>query len=239
MLGETGTRHELALVMPVHDEEECIGHVVAAWEETLRRLCIDFRMIVIDDGSEDRTPEILAQFADNDRIEIVHKENSGHGPTVLLGYHRAVALADWVFHCDSDDEMSPANFPELWENREAYDALFGTRSGRRESVGRCILSAGSRLTVRVLYGPGVRDVNTPYRLLRAKFLRRLIVKIPDDTFAPNVIISGALARHGARICNIPVPQESRRTGTGSIGGWRIWRIALLSFWQTIRCRPRL
>jgi SAM-dependent methyltransferase len=75
--------------------------------------------------------------------------------------------------------------------------------------------------------------------MRSAILSQIIAQIPDDTFAPNVIVSGALARGRVRICNLPVPHEARRTGSGSLGDLRIWRVALKALRQTLLCRPRL
>jgi len=230
---------DLALVMPVYNEEECIAEVIRSWRAMLARCGMDFRMIVLNDGSRDGTARVLAGFEGDERIEVVHKENTGHGPTILLGYRRAVELAEWVFQCDSDDEMKPDWFPALWERREAYDALFGVRQGRTQSLGRRLISACSRLVVRVLFGKGVADVNVPYRLMRSSVLGEVIRQIPADTFAPNVIISGALARARMRICNHPVPCEGRKTGRVSIAKWKLWKAAFRSFWQTLRCRPTI
>jgi hypothetical protein len=135
--------------------------------------------------------------------------------------------------------MTPDSFPQLWARREEFDALFGERVGRSQSAGRRIVSAGSRATVRLLFGGGVADVNTPYRLIRAGVLREIVEQIPPDAFAPNVIISGALARAGLRICNLPVPFRDRCTGSSSLLKWRLWGAALKSFWQTLTSRPRL
>lgn len=230
---------ELAVVMPVYNEEACIAGVVRSWRAMLEGLGIRFRILVLDDGSTDGTRAALGAFAGNDRVEVIHKPNSGHGPTILAGYRRAVRLADWVFQCDSDDEMKPDGFPALWGMREQYDALFGVRTGREQGPARRLISACSRLTVRVLFGRGVEDVNTPFRLIRSRLLAEIVAGVPDDTFAPNVIISGALCRAGARICNHPVPHQCRKTGTVSIVKWKLWRAALRSFWQTLRCRPRV
>lgn len=228
---------ELSLVMPVYNEEECIGQVVSAWRDTLAALGIDYRMIILNDGSKDGTAAALAAFAGETRIEIINKPNSGHGPTILKGYRKAVEDAEWVFQCDSDDEMSPEFFHLLWEMRAGYDALFGVRTGRSQNAARALISSVSRLTVRLLFGPGVVDVNTPYRLMTAGMLKEIIGGIPNDTFAPNVIISGAFARAKARILNVPVPHRGRRTGSVSIVKWRLWRAAIVSFLQTLRCRP--
>lgn len=230
---------DVALVMPVYNEEACIAEVVRSWRKMLLGLDVRFRMIVLNDGSTDGTRAVLDALARDDCVEVVHKPNSGHGPTILEGYRRAVRQAEWVFQCDSDDEMKPEGFPMLWAARESYDALFGIRAGRRQNAGRSLISACSRLTVRLLFGEGVDDVNTPYRLIRSGPLRKIVERIPNDTFAPNVIVSGALCRAGARICNQPVPHECRRTGSVSIVKWKLWKSAARSLWQTFRCRPRI
>lgn len=230
---------DLAVVMPVYNEQECIAAVVDSWRAMLARLDVDYKLIVLNDGSRDATAAALEKFAGDRRIEIVHKQNSGHGPTILLGYRRAVAVARWVFQCDSDDEMSPEHFPRLWERREQYDALFGYRANREQNVGRQLISGVSRATVRMLFGGGVIDVNVPYRLLRADVLRQIIAQIPDDTFAPNVIISGTVAKARLRIDNQLVPHEGRKTGAVSIVKWKLWKAAFKSFLQTVQCRPVL
>lgn len=230
---------DLALVMPVYNEEACVADVVREWREMLSGLDLRFRLLVLNDGSRDGTAQALSVFAKDPHIEVINKPNSGHGPTVLLGYHRAVELAEWVFQCDSDDEMKAHYFPLLWEKRAHYDALFATRTGRTQHFDRRLISAFSRFTVRALFGPGIEDVNVPYRLIRADLLREIIAQIPDDTFAPNVIISGALARAHRPIYNHPVPHEGRKTGQVSITNWKLWRAAARSFARTITCRPTL
>ena len=231
--------HELVLVMPVYNEEACIADVVRGWRDQFTRLNIDFHMLILNDGSRDDTAGALAAFDDDEKVEVIDKTNSGHGPTILVGYHRAVKLGEWVFQCDSDDEMKPGHFSALWERRGDYDALFGARVGREQNSGRRLISACSRAVVGVLFGQGVEDVNTPYRLMRARLLERIILQIPTDTFAPNVIISGAVARAGLRIYNHPVPHEHRRTGTVSIVKWKLWKSVMRAFWQTLWCRPTL
>ena len=225
--------------MPVYNEKECIANVIESWHTTLSKLQINFGMIVLNDGSQDGTAEALAQFANQERIQIIHKANSGHGATVLMGYHKAVEMAPWVFQCDSDDEMTADYFPKLWMERQKYVALFGVRDGRTQNVARQLISAISRLTIRLLFGNGVIDVNTPYRLMRSDILKPIITQIPANTFAPNVIISGTLAQSKLPLYNVPIPHQSRQTGTVSIVKWQLWQAAILSFWQTLRCRPKI
>ncbi|NUQ61741.1 MAG: glycosyltransferase family 2 protein [Pirellulales bacterium] len=227
---------ELALVMPVYNEQEVVAEVVQSWREELDRLGIRFQILVLNDGSTDGTQAQLETFLGDSRICVINKPNSGHGPTILLGYRQAVDQAPWVFQTDSDNEMQPSHFGEFWRQREDYDGLFGIRRGRIQGLGRRAITAVSRATVALRFGRGVADVNVPYRLMRSEVLKPIVARIPDDTFAPNVIISGAFARWGARIANIPVPYEGRKTGTVSIVKWKLWKAAMRSFWQTLTYR---
>ena len=230
---------DLALVMPVYNEEGCITETLHDWIQALEGLAIRYRIIALNDGSTDDTGTLLDSFSSFPQVEIVHHVNCGHGPTILTGYRRAVALAEWVFQCDSDGEMPASHFNALWAQREDFDALFGYREGRRQGPGRKLISACSRLAVKLLFGKGVRDVNVPYRLMRSTCLERIIPQIPDTTFAPNVIISGAFSKAKLRLANVSVPFQPRRTGTVSIAKWKLWKAAFRSFWQVCRCRPVL
>ena len=82
------------------------------------------------------------------------------------------------------------------------------------------------------------DVNAPYRLIRRCALAEILTMIPDDAFAPNVIISGLAARSGLRVREEWVPHRGRRTGTVSIVKWRLWKAAARAFGQTVRVALR-
>jgi dolichol-phosphate mannosyltransferase len=227
---------ELVVVMPVYNEQDCVMSTVQSWRYALAELNVDFGIIVLNDGSTDATAAVLEQLSSDPHIEIIHKSNSGHGPTILVGYRMAVESASWVFQCDSDDEMPSDSLAEFWRVRHDYDAVIGIRLKRRQPLSRRIITMGSRLAVGTLFGKAVTDVNAPYRLIRSSVLRMILFNIPDDTFAPNVIISGALSQMGAKVCNLPVPHRPRRTGTVSIMKWKMWKAAFRSLVQTWKCR---
>lgn len=228
---------EVVLVMPVFNEEDCIVDVVREWHAVLSQSGARFGMLVLNDGSRDHTADRLKTLANLPHLRVINKLNSGHGPTILRGYRDAVKQAEWVFQTDSDGEMPAAAFHQLWNQRNNYDALFGVRAGRQQPLPRRLISAVSRVTVRLLFGGGVADVNTPYRLMRSAILAPMVEQIPEDTFAPNVIISGTFARWGCRILNLPVPHSGRRTGKVSLVRWSLWRSAYRAFRQTLVCRP--
>jgi len=229
----TSPNHELAVVMPVYNEEGCIGRVLTSWRDVFRASGIDFVILVINDGSSDRTGEILRRFADDDRIRVILQPNMGHGPTILNGYRQAVECAEWIFQCDSDDEIPADSFHELWGIRQQADAVLGFRRDRRQTLQRRVISFFSQLTVDLLFARGVRDANTPCRLMRASSLRPILNCIAPDTFAPNLLVSGGLCLSHARIVNVPVPFQRRRSGRVSIVRWGLWKAALKSFHQTV------
>lgn len=228
--------NDVAVVMPVYNEAECICDVLDDWTKELDRLAITYRLIVLNDGSKDNTAEVLLKYRDNPHIQIINKKNSGHGPTILQGYGIAVQSAQWVFQVDSDNEIKAKQFKKLWTEREKYDAVIGIRDGRQQPLSRKIISAVSRLVVRVFYGPGVTDVNCPFRLMRAEVLKQITQKIPPDTFAPNVAVSGFFALRKDRVLNQTIPHVNRQTGEVSIKKWKLLKAAIKSFEQVIQIR---
>ena len=226
---------DLCAVMPVYNEEEIVAQVAESWLEVLDGLGIEYELVAIVDGATDASEQVLLAVAErHERLVVDVKPNSGHGPTILRGYWRGALTADWVFQTDSDNEMPAASFGELWDLRHDVDAVVGIRASRIQSFSRRAITRAARLTVRAAFGCRLADVNCPYRLMRSSALTPLLDVIPDNTFAPNVVLSGMLARSGARLAEVPVPHHDRTTGTVSILGWRALRGAIRSFWQTVR-----
>ncbi len=228
---------DLIVIMPVYNEEEAIGAVLEKWATALSALKIDFEIHAYNDGSKDGTAAILKTVSEKDSRIVAHnKPNSGHGPTILMGYRQSAQKARWLFQIDSDDEMGPENFEALWKVRENHDFLIGKRDGYVQPLPRKLISAISRMTVWACFGKSVWDVNAPYRLMRAMTFSPLYDAIPDDTFAPNLIISGWVGLCELRTFETPVPRQERQTGEVSIKKWKLFKAACRSFWQTFAFR---
>ena len=224
---------ELTVVLPVYNEEEIVGEVLEDWTGELERLHIDFEIHAYNDGSKDNTIEILNRYAARNKSVIVHdKSNTGHGPTILLGY-RENSNAEWVFQIDSDNEISAEFFEEFWERRRGFDFLIGRRIERQSPLSRRFMTSAARMIVRFLYGKGIIDVNCPYRLMRGQLLRELISEIPLYLFAPNVILSGLVCKNSYRILELPVVHSPRATGEVSIQKLKLLKAAARALWQTI------
>jgi len=228
--------YDLHLVMPVYNEEEIIEEVVTSWVNQLRSMGIRFRMTCLNDSSKDGSGRILDELSKNIKeLNVIHKPNSGHGPTILKGY-RLSSDCEWVFQVDSDNEMRPEHFPKLWQARLDKDYLVGTRVSRESPWPRRVVTLGSQLAVSLFYGKSVSDVNSPYRLMRTAVFLPVFHLIPTDTFAPNVVISGVAAQLKARYFETSVPHEMRKTGEVSIKKWKLFKAAAKAFKQTIGCK---
>ena len=108
----------LYIVIPAYNEEENIKHVIQDWYPVVERHAAGgvSRLLVIDDGSRDRTYEILQEFCESyPLLEVVTKPNAGHGATLLFGYHYALKHgADYIFQTDSDGQTLPEEFEPFW-----------------------------------------------------------------------------------------------------------------------------
>ena len=228
---------DLAVVMPVYNEEGSIGTVAEAWADTLGRLGIKFEIHVFNDGSRDRTADILAELAKKIPSLRVHsKPNSGHGATCALAYRSLYQRSEWLFQIDSDNEMGPEWFAKLWSLTSDHDFIVGRRFKRQSPLARNLISLVARLTVNMLYGSCIYDVNVPYRLMRTASFGPCFESIPGDTFAPNLLVSGFAAINELKTVEIHIPHQCRATGEVSIRSWKLARESLRSIIQTVAYR---
>jgi len=197
----------LAVVIPVFNEERRLNALLQDWLPVFRDTGVPYRVILVDDGSKDNSLALLRTLhAGEPSLDIHTQPNSGHGPAILKGYNLALD-ADWIFQIDSDHQLNTSTFRILWDSREHYDLLIGQRIDKNASPIRQYVSRISSLFVRLLAGAGVKDVNSPYRLMRTRCLQKALEKIPANSFAPNVLITSWFIRKKNRIFTTVV--ESR------------------------------
>ena len=222
---------ELSLVLPAYNEAGRIEHTLARWIEALDHLGIAHEIIVIDDGSTDGTGQIVETVAGRHAsLRVIHQANQGHGPAVISGYR--AARGSWVFQVDADDEVGPGPFPEFWRERADWDLLLGVRQGRRQSAPRALVSWSLRRAVAVLVGRNLRDVNSPYRLIRRDVLEALLSAMPASSFSPNALMSALGAARGLRVGERDVPLVGGRE-SGALRHIRLLRMAVRSFVELV------
>jgi glycosyltransferase involved in cell wall biosynthesis len=207
---------DVAVVIPVFNEEKLIGECINEWLNILDSVNLNYEILIIDDGSSDATISIVERYGDNQNVQVIIKQNEGHGPTILAGYKRAVGIAEWVFQADSDNEISPNQFSALWSRRQGQDAVIAWRQGRNQTTVRRLVTFFARVTTKVLFRCHLRDVNIPFRLIRSETLTILLEKIPSDTFAPNIALSGALSLMNCQVEECPVVFNERIVGESSL-----------------------
>ena len=207
---------DVAVVIPVFNEEKLIGECIDEWLNVLDSVNLNYEILIIDDGSSDATISIVERYGDNQNVQLIIKQNEGHGPTILAGYKRAVGIAEWVFQADSDNEISPNQFSALWSRRQGQDAVIAWRQGRNQTTVRRLVTFFARVTTKVLFRCHLRDVNIPFRLIRSETLTILLEKIPSDTFAPNIALSGALSLMNYQVEECPVIFNERIVGESSL-----------------------
>jgi dolichol-phosphate mannosyltransferase len=214
--------------MPVYREAEILPVVLDEWARVLGGAGIDYELRAYDDGSPDGSLAVLRERAARDpRLVVESHANRGHGPTILRGYREA--RGPFVLQVDSDDEIAAEPFLALWRERDGFDFGVGVRRFGRRAAARRLVSALARVAVRLLFGAGVRDPNCPYRLLRRDWLAGALARIPEDAFAPNVLLAGLAIRDGVRVREFPVASRPRHTGAPSLGRASLWRGAWRSF----------
>lgn len=226
---------ELSLVLPVYNDVQGIESTLRAWLKALGK--IEAEIIVVDDGSTDGTGgglDRLAADRSSGNLRVIHQENAGHGPAVRKGYESA--RGEWVFQADSDNEVSPDFFQRLWEKRGTADLILGRRLDREESRLRRLITFIIPLITWPWSRRIVPDLNVPFRLIRREMLNKLLKYIPENAFAPNLLISLLTARSGLKIRSIPVPHHGDGEGGKTLAGRKLWK-ALRSAWADLRFLP--
>ena len=227
---EVKAEAELAVVMPVYNEEANIAKVIGEWTAALGQLGIAYVILPINDGSRDGTAAALRQLAEAQpgRVEPVDKANAGHGQACRTGYERAVARGvAWTLQIDSDGQCDPAYFAEFWRGRTGADVVFGVRKTRDDGFLRVVISGVCSAVTSALTGQNLKDANVPYRLIRTGALKQALALIPADFDMQNVALTLALKRDRAlRWRYVPIHFRDRQGGTNSINLRRILRMGL-------------
>jgi len=212
-------------VIPAYNEQDNIKDVINGWYDAIAATSPESRLVIIDDGSRDDTLKIAREEeATHPQLIVLHKENSGHGATILYGYKYAIENgADFVFQTDSDGQTLPEEFPAFFEKRNEYDFVIGHRKERKDGKKRIFTTRVLRLVIRIIFGVYIKDANTPFRLMSSSSLKECLKVVPKDYNLTNVIVSVAYARLGYKGLYIPVTFRPRQGGVNSINMKKIFK----------------
>jgi dolichol-phosphate mannosyltransferase len=239
MTGRATSPPPLTIVMPAYNEEASLEEAVKDVQRDVFSVVPDAELVVVDDGSRDRTGEILDCLAAGDaRIRPIHQRNAGHGPALRTGLD--VARGEFILLVDSDRQIALASFGPLWHAIREADAGFGVRRDRRDPRARLWLTALiNRIAVPLVFGVRIRDANVPFKIVRRTVWLAARDVIPPDVLAPSLFLAVFMVRGGYRIVEREVPHRERSGGVGSIRRWRLLKFSARAFVQLIVFRWRL
>ena len=211
---------ELAVVIPVYNEQDSIQKVIQEWIPALEKWCQNFVILAIDDGSRDNSLAILQQLQIQfgQRIIIISRPNRGHGQTCLEGYHHAGKLgARFVFQIDSDWQCDPRYFSAFWQLRNQALVISGVRTSRDDGWKRIIVTKTLRMMLLLAFRVDCPDANVPYRLMHTGAIQSVILQIPGDFHLANVALAVLLRRDkSATHAFIPIGFRERYGGEPSV-----------------------
>jgi len=218
----------LYAIIPAYNEQDNIREVINDWYDVIVATGDESRLVVIDDGSRDDTYKIMQEEAAlKPALIALHKENSGHGATVLYGYRYALENgADFVFQTDSDGQTLPSEFSLFYKRRHEYSFIIGKRTDRQDGFFRKVTTYVLRYVVRGIFAIDLKDINTPYRLMSRALLEDCLRYIPKDFNLSNVALTVVCARKGYSGLYIPITFRNRQGGKNSINLKKIFKIGL-------------
>jgi glycosyltransferase involved in cell wall biosynthesis len=200
----------LSFFFPAYDEESSVEAVVDEALATLPRIADDFEVIVIDDGSRDRTPELAdALAARHANVRVVHhKPNRGYGGAVRSGLR--AATKEYVFFTDGDRQFRIEDLGRLLPALDRADAVIGYRLERRDPAHRLFVAWVYNLLISILFLGRFRDVDCAFKLFRRSVFERVPlerVRSNGAFFSPELLIT--LRRSGVRMAQVGVPHYPR------------------------------
>ena len=216
----------LIVVIPVFNEEKIISKVIE--QILLGTKDIKKKIILINDGSKDKSLEEINKYKENEDIIVIDKPNEGHGPTLIRGYKEALKFnPKYIFQMDSDNQIEFSEFIKIYQLKDEYDLIIGKRFQRNDPYIRIVISKILKLVIAVFHQVWIIDSNSPFRLMSNRFLRENINKL-QNSIVPNIILS-ILAAKIRKIKFLKVNHNRRETGKPSIVKLKLFYFCIKSF----------
>lgn len=236
---------ELSLILPAFNEEAGIAAAIAEADAALSRLGLTYEIIVVDDGSTDRTAEIAASVG----VRVIrHEVNLGYGAALRNGF--AAARGNLIAFTDADCQFYLDDLTLLIPHVQLVDGSFrepnplaeravhhqpahlaiGYRVDRQDSLLRKFYSRGYNLLSRVLLGACARDIDCALKVFRRDVLEKLMPE--TDGFFVNTEMLTKARQQNLTIAEVGVRHRPRARGDSKVGIGAIPRVlgAMLPFW---------
>jgi len=226
---------KLSVIVPVYNERNTVVEVLRRMRAVELPDGIDREIIVVDDGSDDGTRDVLNQLRDSTVRILAHPGNRGKGAAVRTGIE--VASGDYVLIQDADLEYDPEDWPKLIAPviRGRAQVVYGSRfTGERRNmlflhwIGNRMLS----FVTNVLYNTTLSDMETCYKLVDRELLCSLGLRANRFDLEPE--ITAKILKRRIRIYEVPISYTGREFDEGKKITWRdgfaaLWTLAKFRF----------
>ena len=232
----------ISVVLPAYNEEANIGQAVRRAMQAVATHTSDYEVIVVDDGSWDRTSQVVQAIADGHRMEehaqvrlVRHEVNRGYGGALRSGFE--AATKELIFFTASDNQYDPSEIGRLLPLMDAdlvedpADIVTGFRAHRRDPFLRRLYAWAWNALVNLLFGYLSRDIDCAFKLFRRKVLEEVVLT-SSGAMIDTELLAEARWR-GFRIREVAVSHFPRQIGhqTGADP-----RVVLRAFRDLVRYR---
>ena len=205
----------ISFVLPAYNEEDNIEKAVRTILEVAESLPLEgYEVIVVNDGSSDRTAEIIERLKqENGRVRpIHHPTNLGYADALRTGF--TSATCQLVFYTDSDLQFDVKEVKNLLPAIEDYDIVTGFRIYRYDPLSRLILAWGYNVVARTIFRLRVRDIDCAFKLFRREVFD--VIDIRSKKFFVDTEILAKARYHGFRMTEIGVRHYPRAGGQSTV-----------------------
>lgn len=208
---------EVSVIIPAYNEEKAISNVI----NSLKKLPEDYEIIVIDDGSSDKTYEI----AQSTGVKVIkHLHNKGYGAALKTGIRNA--RANIVVFFDADGQHNHEDVQRIASGIQEYDMVVGARD--EESYQSYLRMPGKKMLTAVanyLAETKIPDLNSGFRAIRKNVVKKFMHILPN-TFSFTTTITLALFKSGYEIHYVPISTH-KRVGTSTVKARDGFRMLIL------------
>lgn len=224
----------ISVFFPCYNEQENVARTVEKALEVLEKLDADFEVIIVDDGSADKTGQIADGIAErNGRVKVIHhRHNLGYGAALKSGFR--AATKELVFYTDGDGQFDINEMPPLLSLVEQYDIVSCYRLNRRDPVIRKMNGWCWTKLVCLMFGLTIRDIDCAFKLYKRQIFDNIEMSSTGALIDAEILARAA--RKGYRITQKGVhhyPRTSGRQTGASI------RVILRAFKELFKLQSRI
>jgi glycosyltransferase involved in cell wall biosynthesis len=204
-------QRSLSIFFPCYNEEANVERSTREAIKAAQLVTPDFEVIIVNDGSKDKTGEIADRLAKEDsHVRVIHHpKNRGYGAALTSGYRGGVK--DTIFYTDGDLQFDLTEITKLWPLIDKFDVVTGYRIKRNDPIIRKLNSYGWTSLTKFLFGLPVRDVNCAFKLFRREVISK--IEIQSQGALIDAEIFARVKKAGYSITEVGVHHYPRQFGT--------------------------